>query len=817
MYQHYFQSALRNLFKHSFFSIINILGLAVGIACCLLIVLFVQYELSFDKHFPKYDRIYRMQADFKLGKMEGKFPYMPAPLARTIEKDFPEIEQAGRLRTRGTYLVRKVSETENIKVNEVIFADQEFIEIFDFPFEQGDIESALSEPNTLIISSSLAEILFPDENAVGKSLTLDNDDTYKVTGVFKNTPDNSHFEFDMLLAMAGLEESKQNLWVSHNFITYFVLKEGNSIEAFKEKLFPLIIQKYVEPQIVQFMQKDLKEFEANGDRIKYGIQPLSAIHLTSNLEGELKPTSDIRYIWLFTGIALFILIIACINFMNLSTAKSANRAKEVGVRKVLGSFKSQLIQQFLVESFLLTLISFVLAILLAWAIMPFFNMLADRQIAIPFTNPLFYATLFSTLFIISVLAGIYPAFFLSSFRPATVLKGKIRGGASGKWLRSSLVIFQFTTSIVLIAATIAIYQQMRYVQNKKLGFEKDRVIIIEDTFTLRESLETFKKSLYDIPNVASVSASGYLPVAGFNRSNTMFWPEGDRSPEKQVLMQNWNVDDNYIPTLGLEVIAGRGFSASFPTDSQAIVLNRTAAYRFGFDSLENALGESISTFTDFPDGATEPTIGSLKVIGVVEDFHFESLRSAITALCLQFDHSTSAISVKVKTDEVAGVLSQIETKWKDFVPNQPFEYTFLDQRFANMYKSEQQLGQIFGAFSMLAILVACLGLFALAAFMAERRTKEIGIRKVLGASVSNIVGLLSREFMLLVILSLVIASPLAYILISQWLENFEYRINIGASIFILSGIAAITIAFLTVSYQSLRAAWIEPSKTLKDE
>lgn len=816
MYNHYWHSAIRNLTNQKFFSFINVLGLALGIACCLLIVLYVQYELSYDRHFPKADRIYRMTADFKTGQRENRFPLMPAPLAEVLVQDFPEVEKAGRLRKRAARLVRPEDQTENIKVENVSFADQSFIEIFDFPLAEGTLIGALSDPNTVILSQSLAHILFPEGSALNQTILINNKDAYKVTGVFYDTPENTHFSFDLYLSMETFEDSKNKVWLSHNYPTYFLLKEGTDITSVEAKI-PQLFKKYIEPQLIEYSNESLEDMEANGDHMKYHIQALTNIHLTSGLILELKPGTDKRYIWLFAGIALFILLIASINFMNLSTAKSAHRAKEVGIRKVLGSHRSQLIFQFLIESMALTSIAFIIGIGISSLLIPYFNNISGREIHLPFTEPLFYLLIITMMLILGFCSGIYPAFFLSSFLPVRVLKGKLSAKSGGKWLRSFLVVFQFTTSIILIAATIAIYQQMSYIQNRSLGYDKDSVIILEDTQTLGNSIIAFQKALSQIPEVEDVSIGSFLPVDGFSRKNSMYWPEGDNTSDSQVFMQKWLVDYEYISTLDIEILAGRGFDDTYSTDSQAIVLNRTGAFNFGFSNLSDAIGQKIATYSGINAETGESEIATKTIIGIVEDFHFESLHSSIAALGMELGESTRAMSIRVNTDQFQQTLQKISAVWEQFVQNQSLEYTFLDQEFAAMYESEQKLGKLFGAFSFLAIFVACLGLFALAAFMAERRTREIGIRKVLGASSSNIVGLLSRDFIALVLVALILASPIAYYLIYQWLSDFAYRVNVQPSIFLFAGVLAVAIAFLTISYQSLRAANLEPSQTLKEE
>ena len=816
MFKNYFKTAVRNLRKQKFYAFINVSGLAIGIACCLLIVLYVQDELSYDKFNTKSDRIYRAIADIKFGSMDGKIAVVSAPMAGAMIQDYPEVETAVRFRTSGSKLVkRKDQDVDNIKETRFTFVDPEIFDVFTLNLLEGDLATVLTEPNTLILTKTKAEKYFPEGNAVGKVLTLDNSRDYKVVGVLEDIPNNSHFSFDFFLAMEGLADSKEPIWVSHNYFTYILLKPGADAEALEAKL-PEMVTKYLGPQVEQFLNVDLDDFVESGNRFDYYLQPLTDIHLKSNLMAEIGTNGDITYVWLFGGIAVIILIIACINFMNLSTARSANRAREVGIRKVMGSVRGNLIGQFLVESVIVSIVAFALAILLAELLMPVFNNLSGKELSIPITSLWLLPALFIGSVMVGILAGIYPAFFLSAFDPINVLKGKLSAGSGSSWLRSTLVVMQFSASIALIVGTIVIYQQMNFVQNKKLGFNKDQVLIIHDTYVMgTEKLKTFKNELLNEPTVINASVSGFLPVENTNRNNTVFWPEGDQSNESQVLMQNWRVDHNYIPTLGMKMLEGRAFSLDFPTDSQAMILNETAAKNFNFD---DPIGKRISTFTDFGADGT-PVSESYTVIGIMEDFHFESLKENVTPLCFFIGSANSLVSVRMNTDDVASTLEMARAKWAEFAPGQPFSYSFLDERFTQMYEAEQRAGDILAAFAGLAIFVACLGLFALAAFMADQRTKEIGIRKVLGASVSNIMVLLSKDFLKMVAISLIVALPVAFYLMNNWLSDYAYRVelwDVGPWAALIAALVAIGIAILSVSSQAMRAAMTNPVHALKD-
>jgi len=814
MFSNYFKISLRNLLSQRLYTLINILGLAVGIACCMMIMIFVIDELSYDRYHEKSDRIFRTYVDMKIGEVEGDFAVLPAPLAPTLMRDFPEVEAAGRFRAGGAYLVKRNPEDENIEETEIIFADHEIFEIFTIPLIEGDPETLLKEPQTLVLSESAAQKYFKGESALNQTLILDNEETYKVVGVVEDIPDQSHFHFDIFLSMEGREESKNGIWLSHNFQTYLLLKEGANAEALEAK-FPELIETHAGPQVMQFLGVSMEEWENGGNRIGYHLQPLSKVHLHTSMEGDLEPSGSMTFVYIFSVIALFILFIACINFMNLSTARSSNRAREVGVRKVLGAFKKQLVSQFLVESIIMSMVAFMLAIIIAEITLPYFSNLSGKSLYIPWNALLFIPTVLLGAIIVGLLAGAYPALFLSSFKPIQVLKGKLNAGAKSSRLRGVLVVFQFATSIILIICTLVVQRQLSFIQNKKLGFKKEQVAYIRNTYVIGDQIQAFKKELQHIPQITEATISGYLPVQPSSRNNTAFWPEGKRVQEETIIMQNWAVDFDYMSTLGMEIIEGRAFDINQSTDSTAIVINKAAVKSFGF---ENPVGERISTFESIDEETGEPSMITYHVIGVMEDFHYESLRNAIGPLCLYIGRSTSRVSFRFQTGEdISTTLASVEEKWKEFAPNQPFDYSFLDESFRNMYDSEQRLSKIFSLFAGLSIFVACLGLFALASYMAEQRTKEIGIRKVMGATVSDIISLLSQDFMRLVLISILLAVPVAWWFMHQWLEGFEYRTNIQAGIFITAGLAAIIISLLTVTYQSLRAALTNPVDALRDE
>jgi putative ABC transport system permease protein len=781
--------------------------------CCIAILLYVQHELSYDRHHEKAQRIYRVAADLKFGGNHFQLAVTPAPLTEALVSDFPEVVSAARFRDYGGSLVKKEDEP-NVSEERVIYADNAIFDIFTIPLLAGDVQSALTSPETMVISESTAKKYFGDANVVGRSLIFDNRETYKITGVFADMPGNSHFHFDFIVSLMASEESRNNMWGSNNFATYLLLGEGADAEALEAK-FPAMIKKYLGPQVQQLMGATFEELIASGNHAIYYLQPLLDIHLHSDLVAELEPNGNINYVYIFSAIALFILLIACINFMNLATARSASRAREVGMRKVLGSYRRQLIGQFLAESIILSGIAMILALIAVELVLPGFNRLAEIQLqtVYPGNWPLL-STLLGIALVVGLVAGSYPAFVLSAFKPAKVLKGTIASGTKSGKLRSMLVVFQFAASVILIVGTIIIKSQLDYIRNKNLGFNKEQVIILHEAYALREKLDAFKNEVMRNPNIESATVSGYLPVSS-NRSDTGFWPEGQRASDNSISMQIWSADYGYIETMGMEIVTGRNFSESFRTDSSGIILNEKAVSMFGFN---DPIGKKIYTWAYTPgQGIDRDRVTPYTVIGVVKDFHFASLRENIGALGLRLGLNSNLLSFRFKVDDVAALIAFLENKWKEFAPDQPFAYSFLDERFSNMYRAEQKVGALFGIFSGLAVFIACLGLFGLASFTAAQRTKEIGIRKVLGASVANVVGLLSTEFMKLVLVANIVAWPLAYIAMNQWLSNFAYRIDIGLWTFVLAGISALLVALLTVCYQAYKAAAANPMDSLSYE
>jgi putative ABC transport system permease protein len=807
MIKNYFKIAWRNLLKNKGFSAINIFGLAIGIACCLLITLYVTDELSYDRYHKNQDRIFRLNFDVKFGGTEQSFAQTPDILGPTLKNDYPQVENFTRFFDRGPFLIKKSGTLNNIREEKILFADSSVFDVFTFPLVTGNPSTALTAPNTIVISESAAKRHFANQNPVGQVLNLDNQKDYTVTAVMKDMPENSHFRSDFFISMKSLDYGWGDFF-SNNHNTYILLKKGADPKAF-EGYFNQIIQKYVGPKMIKVVGTTLDDFEKSGSYYRFSMIPLTDIHLKSKYINELGTNGDIQYVYIFSVVALFVLLIACINFMNLSTARSSKRAKEVGVRKVLGSERLQLMFQFFSECVLLSFFALVTALILVALLLPFFNNLSGKTIHLnDLVSFKFLSFIILLPLLVGIVAGSYPAVFLSSFQPIKVLKGRLnlKGGS----LRNALVIFQFTACIILIAATVIVYRQINYIQHKNLGFNKDQVLVINDAYALDKQARFFTDEVKKINGVESGTLSGYLPTPS-NRSDGAMFPEGELDMKKGVPMGHWDVDYDYIKTLGMQIVKGRNFSKDFGTDSSAVIMNETAAKLFGY---EDPVGKTIMSLVNNQSNETY----KYKVIGVVKDFHFESLRSNIGALCLFLNLSRGNVSFRLNAGtDIGATIKSIEAKWKELAPGQPFTYTFMDESFNSVYKGEQRIGELSLAFAFLTILVACLGLLGLVTFIAEQRIKEIGIRKVLGASVPGIVQLLSKDFLKLVVVSILIATPVAYYVMYKWLQDFSYRIKIEWWVFAAVGLAAIIIALLTVSYQSIKAAIANPIKSLKTE
>lgn len=810
MLKNYLITAWRSLLKQKFYSIIKITGFAAGIAACLLILLFIQHELSYDKHIPNSNRVYRVVGEADQNGKRSSGISFPAPMAKALKNDYPEIEAAGRIMYNKLFggasnQIRRPEEINNNYEEGFCFADSSLPGILGIKMIYGNRQQALAAPNSVILCKSLAQKYFPNQDPTGKTLVFNDNtkDLITIGGVMEDFPANSHLQqYRGFISLAGINfwNGEQETWNASNYGIYLQLRPGVNIESFNNKMTTGILDKYVIPAMKADGQTNAED-NVKGARLV--LQPVTDIHLQSfSIDEDHVKHGDIRFVWLFAGIAVFILLLACINFLNLSTAKAANRAKEVGLRKTVGSGRTGLIAQFLTESILHSFLSVMLAVVLAVLTLPVFNKAAGTQLSIPWSEWWMAPLLIAFTVVLGVLAGLYPSFYLSRFKPIAVLKGNLSSGNRNKGLRSTLVVFQFTVSIILLIGTMVVYNQMQYILNSKIGFDRDQVVLINGANALRNRTNAFGDELRKLSFVKNVSVSDFLPVAGTKRNGNTFWPEGKLNSGQGVTGQHWVVDENYISTLGMKLAAGRNFSKEMPTDSQACIINTAMAEQLGYTE---PLGKKITNGQN------------LTIIGVVDNFYFESIRQKVAPLCLVLGSSNSMISIKMNASGIKEAMASITATWKKFMPHQPLRYEFLDESYAAMYTDVKRMQNIFTGFSILAIVVACLGLFALSAFMAEQKQKEIGIRKVLGASVPGIAALLSRDFIKLVFIAVVIASPVAWWAMNKWLQDFAYRINISWWVFVLAAVSALLIALFTVSFQAIKAAVANPVKSLRTE
>ena len=807
MFHNYLKIALRNLWRHKAFSAINILGLAIGLATCLIILLFVTHELSYDRYHEKADRIVRVifRGSFQ-GAQIREGSVMP-PTARTLLADYPEVLAATRIQHGGAPMVSYG--TKSFKEAGFAYVDANFFGVFTLPWLQGDPQTALAQPHTMVISRTAAQKYFGQADPIGKVLHLKTwKQSYRVTGVINQVPANSHFHFDFFASMASVADAKSSSWMTSNYYTYLVLPAGYDYKRLEAKL-PQVVEKYMGPQVQQAFGMNLSQFRQKGNDIGLFLEPLTAIHLHSDVTNDLEPHGDLRSVYIFGAIAVFMLLIACINFMNLSTAGASRRAREVGIRKVLGSVRGELVRQFLLESILVTLIALMLAVGLVQLALPVFNGLAGKELVLNLAaHPVLVPGLLLFGLVVGLLAGSYPAFFLSAFQPVAVLKGRFTSGKNSVSFRSSLVVFQFFVSIALMISTILVYQQLQYIWNKDLGYNKEQVLVLPETWVLGKQEEVFRNKLLQDPRVLRVSASGYLPAGPSYGNNNMVYTEDN--PSKLVKNLKYEVDPQYIPTLGMHLAAGRNFSRELASDSAAVILNESAVRALGWE--KDPLGRRL---TDFVNNEGEKA--TYRVIGVVKDFHFKSFHERISPLIMILGRHTGSLIVKAKTRDMAGLLAAMKTEWASLTADAPFTDSFQDERFRQTYEQERKLGSILAIFAGLTIFIACLGLLGLAIFTGQQRTKEIGIRKVLGASVANILILLSKDFLKLVVIANLMAWPLAWWGMQQWLQDYAYRIGIGWWVFVLAGLAALLIALLTIGFQAIRTAWTNPVNALRSE
>ncbi|UCC39517.1 MAG: ABC transporter permease, partial [Candidatus Aminicenantes bacterium] len=784
--------ALRNLKKYKFYSFINIAGLAIGMTCCILILLWVHDEITYDRFHEKSDNVYRVISENHSTDQPYDQWQTPGPLASALKEGFPEIIKSTRYHKNPYEILVRYKDTKFMEPR-VSLADADLFEIFTFSFVKGDPKKALSDHMSIVITEEIAEKYFGSNNPIGKTLNMSKEFNFTVTGVIKKPPPNSHFQFDFLIPVETIKEyelGKETLesWNIYFFETYVLLQKRVPFQGINQK-----IHKYLRGRTVEALT------------IFLHLQPLKSTHLySSEIQPRMSIQGDIKYVYIFSIIALFILIIACINFMNLTTARHANRAQEVGLRKVVGANRTELLKQFFGESILLSFISLVLAAALVELFLPAFRNLTEKHLAMFYAGniKIIFAVIAIALFT-GVLSGIYPALFLSSFQPVTIFRGsyKLRGG--GSLFRKILVVMQFSFSILLIICTIVVSSQVGYMRNHELGFDKEHLLYIPIRGELWEKYESMKNELMKNPEIINVTATSNVPLRGTSRSGPTDRWKG-KSPDKSLPWKLISVSHDYIEILNLKMIQGRNFSAEFPSDSSQVVINETASKAIG---TESPIGLQ---FTFWGDEYT--------IMGVVEDYHYSPLNYEIGPLILAFKpEQYQYILFKIRSENIPDTLKYIERTCNQFESYFPFEYRFLDESYNALYKKERRLGKIFINFALLAISISCLGLFGLASFMAEQRTKEIGIRKALGAPVGGIVLLLSKEFTKWVLLANIIAWPIAYYIMAKWLENFPYRMSIGLWIFVISGAIAFVIAVITVIFQALRAALANPVDALRYE
>ena len=825
MLRNYFLIALRNLRKNKVFSLINILGLAVGLCCCLLIAAYVRDETSYDKYPMEADNIYRVNLGV-IGNSLASYPSVDIGVGPGMKAAYPEIKAYTRLERFGGIFGQYG--VKQFKEDHLAFVDSNFFQVFTLPFLDGDPHTALVRPNSLVVTKAFAEKYFGSGPAVGKALTMGDYGVCTVSGVIDKIPDNASFHFDAFLSMSTLHFKEQS-WSNVGMFTWLVLDPKADAKKLEAR-FPQLVEKYAVSEIARDMGIPLDEAKKAVNTFIFSLIPLRDVHLHSNTKYELEANGDIHYVYIFGALALFILLLACANFTNLSTASSAGRSKEVGVRKVMGSLKGQLVAQFLTESVLLTLCAMLLAYGLVLALLSFFNQVAGKHISFTFfLQPIALLTTLIVTIVVGIIAGLYPAVFLSSFNTIKVLKGSTTGSGGRKsLLRSGLVVFQFFVSIGLIVATLIVYRQLHFMQDRRLGYDKDQVVYLQDTRLLGQNQEAFRSQLLQDRRVVNATISWCVPGTGIMNGTEVYAkkdaPGGADGNGKEIHANIFNVDYDYVPTLGLKIVQGRNFTRGFATDSArafvrpasrgsdsgfyagSVIINQAAVSDLGWDHT-NPIGKTIVR-----SGRKE-----FKVIGVVADFHYLSVKEKIAPLMLLMGNNYGGMLVKVNTADVRGFIDDVKKKWESFSPAGPFGYYFLDEKFERLYNTERRTGHLFTAFTLIAILIAGLGLFGLAAYIVEQRTREIGIRKVLGASVTSVLILVSREFLVLVGLAFLIAVPVTWWGMHRWLQDFAYRAPFSWWIFPIAGASALFIAIATISFQAVKAAVASPVKSLKSE
>ena len=807
MFNNLLKFSLRSLKRQRSYLIINILGLSIGIACSLLIALFVINESGYDRYNVKKERIYRLILNGKIGGQEIVGAYTPAVMGPTLVNEFPEVENYLRLNGRGPSIIEFDGQT--FTEDHIVEADSTFFDFFSIPLIKGNIDNLLDASHKAVITESLSKRIFGDADPIDKAIKLGTDSVrYIITGVMADVPDKTHFEASILVSFLTNDRVNDPTWLSNSFSTYLLLKENSSFETVESK-FPALLVKYVGPELQRLMGVSITDFESQGNVYGFYLQNLKDIHLDPSIEQQFKEPSDPKYLLIFGSIAILILLIASINFMNLSTAQASKRTKEVGIKKISGSSRSMLITQFLSESFVLAFLSLIIALFTIKLTLPYFNNLLGTQISLNLFSEWYILPvllLFSVF--VAILSGSYPAFFLSSFSPYEVLKGSIKNNLQNGRLRKVLVVFQFTISILLIVGTMIMYRQIRFMLNKDVGFSKEQLIVINRAGAVGNRVKSFKEAVRGIPGVINIASSTAVP--GRNNNNNGYMMEGRK--DETFLMQTNYVDYDYLETYGMTLASGRGFNETFSTDTEGCVINEAAQKEFNVADIESA------RFLR-PSG-NDGTLQSLQVLGVVKDFNFESLRNPIGPyiFCFKYEYMNYGyLTVKLDARNYTSTITEIEKIWKEFTGNAPLQYYFVDDDFEQMYIQEKQNAQLAVIFSALALFIAALGLFGLTSFTVEQRTKEIGVRKAMGSSIAEIYMVISKEVFVLIGISALIAWPVVYYFASSWLENFYYRINVGFLSLLAGLLIAAGIAIITISYKILKAARINPAYSLKYE
>ncbi len=804
MLKNYYTIAIRNLLKQKFFAGINLLGMTTGITACLFIALYIIDEFNYDRFHTNADRIYQVGLHKKIGMQDLRSVSTSPPLADAMLAEIPEVESALRLTTGGKPVIRYKEKV--FTEDKVFITESNFFEFFSFRLISGNAKTVLTEANTVVLTEKVAYKYFGDENPLDKFIIIDDgigEVTYKVTGVAADCPGHSHLKFNVLLSDGPDSYFNVNAWLNSGVFTYFLLRENKSAHDVEKKMEGLVV-KYGAPAIRDFLGSTLDQIRSAGGVYSYYTTKITDIHLKSGSQDDIEPGGSLTYLYIFGGIGIFILMIACINFMNMSTAQSAGRAKEVGLRKMMGSARSLMIGQFLAESLLHSLVAVVLAVILCYFLLPAFNLFSGKQLSLSHLLDLkFIGGAALILLTAGLLAGSYPAFYLTSFSPAEALKGKVRSGLKSKGIRSTLVVFQFAISVFLIIFTSIVYTQIAFMRQQQMGMDRKNVLVIENAYRLGKNGDAFRHDLAQQAGVSKISLSANkFPVV----NNSFLMRSAKSDVEHQVA--GFHADFDFKEVLKMEMKEGRYFSKNFASDAKAVVINETAAREFGFDKSEGA---------EILHSPNAYIFLRFHVIGIIKDFSFESYRNKVRPFAIFLDPGPSGVLMVRYEGNPKTLIDNTSKLWNEYAGSNPLEYTFMDENFDRLYRSEERIGQVFSLFSGLAIFIACLGLFALAAFTAEQRTKEIGIRKVLGASVASLSMALTKEFIMLVVIAFIPAAFAAWWASSQWLRGFAYRVDINYLIFAGAGVSVISIACLTVGYQSVKAARANPVDSLRHE